>query len=1003
MKILKIRFENINSLKGTHEINFMVKPLSEAGLFAITGPTGSGKTTILDVISLALFNRIPRVSERISKAFIEKTGLLLTRNMPDCFAEVTYESGKGIFTSKWSISSTRNGTLRDYEMEVADVSNNILPLKKADVPAANEENIGLNFEQFVRAIILAQGDFSAFLRSKGDERGRLLEQVTGSWIYRELGKSAFQKNKQFGQELESLLEQERLLKDRLLNEESFKALIENLAECELNIKNIGSEIKILEQHKKLKTEIGKTGLIIKELESKEEVTRRELDNFLNNNNIRLERHRTLMPFQKRLWDWRQLQNQIKDRKKKLETIKNGLISCDVEDKTIKAEVLKLTGTDKEISEALTSFEEKVLSLEKQKTGIDIQKRNQVTEILKVSKELQLRIDTNNPSGAGNFINSAIEDHNVHLKDAESKLDPGFPEAPEQCLQKLQNFYDTAISLKTENFILKQKIRELKDNQDATSVLEKSVSELPGKADAAILLQRNANLLLINYTKDRQIRDLSAKLDDHRARLREGEACPLCGSTEHPYKVTGPVFADDLDIKIKQAEEDNERCKKVVATLETELSIKKEELQKKKEAVPALQKEVERIAERCKSLSGTLPEKFESVDPDEIILSLKNSINRAKNYMDELAKTEKLNSLGLRIASLIDFKMQSEKLEEQRKALFSGDDVLAVTRAYRNRYTVNHTKTRNLKEEKEELSEKLVTDTECFETLQESLNSELSNYNSPDEALKDLLDNSEYTMLDKMENSFKTNLVKIETELKVNRITLKELKEKESPKSSEEIDSELEILKVKLNEENLRRDGFISKKSLHEETLKDIARMQSEIEGQRKKSEKWVLLNKYIGDAEGKRFSTFAQQLTLSQLVKLANHHLKMLNERYLLDIPGVEEDDSLTVIDTDMGDLRRSVKSLSGGESFLVSLSLALALSDLASRQVEIKSLFIDEGFGSLDKLILDQTIDTLEKLQYETSKTIGVISHTEAMQERISTQIKVSKNGQGYSKIDII
>ena len=129
----------------------------------------------------------------------------------------------------------------------------------------------------------------------------------------------------------------------------------------------------------------------------------------------------------------------------------------------------------------------------------------------------------------------------------------------------------------------------------------------------------------------------------------------------------------------------------------------------------------------------------------------------------------------------------------------------------------------------------------------------------------------------------------------------------------------------------------------------------------------------------------------------------MLNDRYQLDIPEKDKDDSLSVIDTHMGDLKRSVKSLSGGESFLVSLALALALSDLASRQVDIKSLFIDEGFGSLDRLTLDMTIDTLEKLQFETSKTIGVISHIEAMQERIATQIRLTRNGQGYSSMEIV
>jgi exonuclease SbcC len=97
------------------------------------------------------------------------------------------------------------------------------------------------------------------------------------------------------------------------------------------------------------------------------------------------------------------------------------------------------------------------------------------------------------------------------------------------------------------------------------------------------------------------------------------------------------------------------------------------------------------------------------------------------------------------------------------------------------------------------------------------------------------------------------------------------------------------------------------------------------------------------------------------------------------------------------------VKTLSGGETFILSLSLALALSDLAAKNVEINSLFIDEGFGTLDPETLDQTIDTLEKLQSESSKTIGIISHVEALKERIGTQIQLERNGQGYSSLKVV
>ena len=202
MKILKIRFCNINSLKDIHEIDFCKKPLLDAGLFAITGVTGSGKTTILDVITLALYNRIPRVKS-ISTNEISRSGVILTRNMSEGFAEVIYECTKGTFRSRWSISRARTGKLRNYEMEIADaLTGDLLDVARTKVPEKNEELIGLSYEQFVRAIILAQGDFAAFLQSKEDERGRLLEQITGGEIYRLLGRKAFEMNRKHGAELE---------------------------------------------------------------------------------------------------------------------------------------------------------------------------------------------------------------------------------------------------------------------------------------------------------------------------------------------------------------------------------------------------------------------------------------------------------------------------------------------------------------------------------------------------------------------------------------------------------------------------------------------------------------------------------------------------------------------------------------------------------------------------------------------------------------------------------
>jgi len=166
-------------------------------------------------------------------------------------------------------------------------------------------------------------------------------------------------------------------------------------------------------------------------------------------------------------------------------------------------------------------------------------------------------------------------------------------------------------------------------------------------------------------------------------------------------------------------------------------------------------------------------------------------------------------------------------------------------------------------------------------------------------------------------------------------------------------------------------------------------------------QRWRKLKDLIGSADGKVFRAFAQGLTLKRLTELANRHLQQLHGRYLLYKPG-DKDLELQIIDTHQANNVRSIHTLSGGESFLASLALALGLSDLAGQNTNIQSLFIDEGFGTLDESALDLAISTLENLQSR-GKSIGVISHVPALKERIATQIQVSKRGSGFSEIAVV
>ena len=160
------------------------------------------------------------------------------------------------------------------------------------------------------------------------------------------------------------------------------------------------------------------------------------------------------------------------------------------------------------------------------------------------------------------------------------------------------------------------------------------------------------------------------------------------------------------------------------------------------------------------------------------------------------------------------------------------------------------------------------------------------------------------------------------------------------------------------------------------------------------------MNDLIGSAKGDKFRKFAQGLTLDNLIYLANKQLERLHGRYALSRKNTEGLE-LSVLDTWQADTIRDTKTLSGGESFLVSLALALALSDLVSHKTSIDSLFLDEGFGTLDAETLDIALDALDNLN-ATGKTIGVISHIEAMKERIPVQLKVTKkSGLGISELN--
>jgi exonuclease SbcC len=221
----------------------------------------------------------------------------------------------------------------------------------------------------------------------------------------------------------------------------------------------------------------------------------------------------------------------------------------------------------------------------------------------------------------------------------------------------------------------------------------------------------------------------------------------------------------------------------------------------------------------------------------------------------------------------------------------------------------------------------------------------------------------------------------------------------SDKTMEVVSELLNTVREALNESTQEETEINLRLKQNEENRQKAGTLLNRIEAQQKVVDNWGQLNLVIGSADGKKFRQVAQGYTLDVLLGYANVQLDMLSKRYVLE--RTPDSLGLQVIDRDMGDEVRTVNSLSGGESFLVSLALALGLASLSSSRMQVESLFIDEGFGSLDPNTLNVAMDALERLHNQGRK-VGVISHVHEMTERIPAQIKVKKQQNGRSTVSV-
>ena len=1007
MKILKIAFENINSLKGYHEIDFSEEPFLSNSLFAITGPTGSGKSSILDVISLALFNQVPRLG-KITRNEIQSKGAILTRNQKNAMVRVTYECNKGTYSSQWSIEVNRNGNLNDYEMEIHDhISGKLLDLKKSLIPTKNEDLIGLNYNQFIKAVLLAQGEFAQFLKAKKEERGELLEKITGTGIYRKLGIKAFERNKDANRAIQEQQNEIQVIQKDLLDEELLESHKIELEKKQLLGQQIQKEIDVTTKAIELKKTIETQKIDIKKLRESEELANQELKTFDAEHGAPLKQHEKVQTESEKLREWNLLRKSLKENQDAATKVKQQIeTNKDQAEAIIKqtSALLHEEVTAAEINLKLNDFRDKVLKLQETK-------KNKLNSYAAKKEQLRSELRDTGITFKDKDLKAFVTDLSEELQQSKQQTDAlklKFQIDPEVDLKREQQ--DLKFSIKTSRDAIRafstidvQKKEILKIQQEL-EILEPRILQFPKQLKEL----GKSREVITERLENRKLRKenllLKASLEEHRKNLQDGEPCPLCGAIHHPF--AGNLLPEDntLDQEIAQLEIQLEKANQDFHKIEAEyanLSKNKADLEQKLETLKTScnQQKVEfanKFADytvfesqvEMENFSGKLEEKFEG------LMALENQTNR-------LSALERSIPIAQNLQEILE---SGKRLKIELEHLYTGKDIQNDTQQISNIWTRLEQERSGLVQRMEEINLHLHKDDSNLKDLVSTLNEsiKLNGFSTINDAWNALIPEAKVVEL----RTEKQKLLKSIDDTKAS-IKVLENQLENSKKLDTEIDFDVLVQQLNQNNEkhsNLNKDCRELERILknQQERILRMETLKLEIAEKEKQTKRWRLLNELIGDSKGKAFNDFAQDLTLSQLLIHANIRLKGLSDRYLIDKPSTAEDDGLVAVDEHMGGQRRSVKTLSGGETFLLSLSMALALSDLASKNVDINSLFIDEGFGTLDPETLDTTLDTLEKLQAESNKTIGIISHVDSLKERIATQIQLQRNGQGYSSLNI-
>ena len=1134
MKFLQLEILNLASLdkQGGEVINFEEGALGESTIFSIVGPTGSGKSTLLDAICLALYNRAPRYPRKkgdknqnieiFGEADANENNRLaptdsrniLTRGKKEGYSKLTFLANNGsIYRAEWHVRFQRV-RYENAKTSLYKITRNGEQLTE-EIDDWNElpNIIGLDYDQFLRTVLIAQGSFANFLTAKENERYELLEKLIGceetyTNIATEIKKAKDQAVDAYNQMAASV----EAVKQNLLNDEELAQLQEEITLLEKAEKELDSQLKDISENLQWYEENDKQTKQIAIYQADMEQAANAIKD-IQAQIIRLQLHDEVQPAVNLLLEVeRQIQsihNQEEEILKSEAAIKSKEVGITESEHTLSYLKEVVNKAQEQLEKAMpviaearalkTKMEAAMPNLKEKKEALELAQKENLTALKDVEENARNIQKWEAETEKANLALKATQEEIAKQKQVLHEA----TQAAEQAWEKEKNKTagQNIEELQTQKSAADRKLQDIQQAikvvthlNAATAEKQKNeeriqflgernakIDEALGKLSIEALTQetltlRNAYTLMV-----------SEKWEIHRANLTEGKPCPLCGSTTHPYHTDNRQF-EEATTELSQLLKAKENLLKLQQKEEKDLSGERKQndgevqtLQKQQEKLSG---EIASYEEEWKVLIAQYPKIPKAEAELKSLLPIYE--NKAKDASSKLSLFNKIQKEIERLTQLKDKAVKDEAAYESKASTIQNNaqestSICATKLAEHKALTTNLISQEKNKKEAYEKALQAWNNTKKEMEEWQAQYQQILNGEKPDAAeqrltaakdeatkaaddqneninkLKAELANSKgshQTMLSQSK-TMKENLQEKEKELDlwieeynkqlaeksiepslIDRNTIREMlhsaedwnairREKDEKEKAVASTTALYQSAEKAHQQHLEhqpaqtRDALLAiqqkyqERSQRNELIAANARMQNHQEAVKLLGDKaealklvtqekddWTAITDAIG-ADGKTLRKIAQCYTLSFLIAHANQEIRKFNSRY--ELQQVKHSLGIRVIDHDRADDIRDTTSLSGGETFIVSLGLALGLSALSSRNISFENLFIDEGFGTLDPDTLATVIDSLAMLQSSQGKKVGVISHTDTMSERITTQIRIIKNGNsGSSHIEI-